>query len=557
MGWIARLLIAIGLMTGVYGGVGVAEARSGVPLRTCLLAAQPGWTPRGLFARPGSFDCAAPDNGLASGDYWVLSAPLPAAVPFMASVRTTSVWQRQVTLHVLYADGVILHAGFTSATTAPHLRLGAVIDLPLPQHDAARPVRLLWHVEGSAGVHGVVVGPRLTGHEERSRDDMGMVALNAAFGGLVLGLLLYNLALWRALRQPFQSAYCAMLLCLLLYSVSSSGWIEQLSGMDNNMRLRLNALSLAMVVISAMLFARSFFERQVFTGWLRRASSVVMAYLFVTTLLYATLAPWRIETLDLLMTGGYVLILALIPVTLVRAWRVGSIHVRLFAFAWGAPIALAGVRVAAALHLVRWNWWIDNSTVPAMALEACLSGLVIAARIRIISRERDEARRQEILARMLADVDPLTGLLNRRAFLSQAIGRAADQTLIVIDIDHFKLVNETIGHDGGDEVLRVVSRMLQHGHGPDVLVARLGGEEFAIVAPVGAIGSPALILERLRATRMPFDLAVTASIGSCSGPLINETDWKALYRCADRALFEAKAAGRDRVRHAPALACAA
>lgn len=56
------------------------------------------------------------------------------------------------------------------------------------------------------------------------------------------------------------------------------------------------------------------------------------------------------------------------------------------------------------------------------------------------------------------------------------------------------------------------------------------------------------LLDRLRQERMPFDLSVTASIGTCIGPLATEIDWKAMYRCADRALFEAKATGRDRVR---------
>ena len=66
-------------------------------------------------------------------------------------MRTSSVWQDRVTLYTLYADGVITRTGFTSATTAPHLRLGAVIDLPLPPHDAAPPVRLLWRLHHSHG----------------------------------------------------------------------------------------------------------------------------------------------------------------------------------------------------------------------------------------------------------------------------------------------------------------------------------------------------------------------------------------------------------------------
>ena len=68
------------------------------------------------------------------------------------------------------------------------------------------------------------------------------------------------------------------------------------------------------------------------------------------------------------------------------------------------------------------------------------------------------------------------------------------------------------------------------------------------MAPTATAVAAEEILARLHAGRMPFDLKVTASIGACTGPLMDESDWKALYRGADRALFEAKADGRDRVR---------
>jgi GGDEF domain-containing protein len=80
------------------------------------------------------------------------------------------------------------------------------------------------------------------------------------------------------------------------------------------------------------------------------------------------------------------------------------------------------------------------------------------------------------------------------------------------------------------------------------LVARIGGEEFAIVAAEASPLDPDAILARLRAERMPFDLTVTASIGLCTGPLATEAHWKLLYGVADRALFDAKADGRDRAR---------
>jgi diguanylate cyclase (GGDEF)-like protein len=193
----------------------------------------------------------------------------------------------------------------------------------------------------------------------------------------------------------------------------------------------------------------------------------------------------------------------------------------------------------------------------AMTLEALISALAVAYRIRLLSRERDDARIQEAAARLLADTDPLTGLLNRRAFLREAIGRTGDQTLLIADIDHFKRVNDTLGHDGGDEVLRLFARALKAAAPAEALVARIGGEEFAIVAAIEAGLEPEPILARLRAERMPFDLTVTASIGTCSGPLETEAQWKLLYRFADRALFDAKAEGRDRARTALAVAYAA
>ncbi len=220
----------------------------------------------------------------------------------------------------------------------------------------------------------------------------------------------------------------------------------------------------------------------------------------------------------------------------------------MFAVAWAAPIIIACFRVASALHAIGWSFWLDNSTIVTMTLEALFSSLAIAYRIRLMSRERDEARAEEIAARLLADTDPLTGLLNRRSFLRDAIGSEGDQTLLLADIDYFKRVNDTIGHDGGDEVLRVFARTLRQSVPAEALVARIGGEEFAIVTPAALAVEAEDILARLRAGRMPFDLSVTASIGACTGPLARETDWKALYRGADRALFEAKAAGRDRAR---------
>ena len=530
-----------------------AMAATGEPVRVCIARATAETDPAALFAHPDRFDCTRRQTAFGAGDYWALSQPLPPALSRLTQVRQAGLWQNRVTLYVLYADGAIRHTGFTSATAGRRLMLGAIIQMTLPRHHA-RPVRLLWHIEGALNRRGILISPTLADNRTAVRAEITMAALYAAFAGMCLALLVYNLALWAALRQAFQPAYCLMVLCLLAYASTSSGLIGQLTAIDNNDRQRLGYVLLGWSAAAAMVFARAFLERRVFDGWLRPYSNFVIAFLLTATGSYAILSPRFADITDPLSTIGYVLVLTWLVPVLIRAWRRRSNFLWVFALAWGAPVALAGVRVLAAFNLIGWQLWIDNSTLLAMALEAALSSLGVAYRIRLLSVERDTAREQEIAARLLAATDPLTGLLNRRAFLDDAIGRTQDHQLILIDIDHFKSINETIGHDGGDEVLRVIARALRAASSPESLVARVGGEEFAILAPAERPLDARGVLDRLRMERMPFDLTVTASIGTCIGPMTREIDWKAMYRCADRALFEAKAAGRDRVRNGVALA---
>ena len=555
---ITWFISAVAMMIMMFGST-PAEARTGRSLAVCLLRATPELSAPDLFRTPSRFNCTTPQSSYGSGNFWVLSEVLPTDLTRVPDLRarTASVWQNRVTLYVLYADGAIRRTGFTSRTSGRHLTIGATLSLTLPPHDA-RPVRLLWHVEGAANLRGVVLGPSLATASEEAESEIMLSALYASFGGMAIALLVYNLALWGALRQAFQPVYCVLVLCLLGYAFSSSAALGQLvPSLDNNVRLRLNVCLLATCAGMVLVFARAFFERRVFDGWARPASNVALAMLAMTGIAFTVLAPWQIYWLDRLLTLSYLPLIGLVPTILYRAWRVRSNYLWMFALAWGVPILFASLRIANALGLTSWSFWIDNSTMISMMLEALLSSLAIAYRIRLLSVERDKAREQEIAARLLADTEPLTGLLNRRAFLDRAIGRSGDQMLLIADVDHFKRVNETIGHDGGDEVLRVVARVLRNAVPPDALVARIGGEEFAILIDATTPVLPETILERLRSQRMPFDMTITASIGCCTGPLLREPDWKALYRSADRALFAAKGAGRDRCRDAGILPIAA
>jgi len=163
----------------------------------------------------------------------------------------------------------------------------------------------------------------------------------------------------------------------------------------------------------------------------------------------------------------------------------------------------------------------------------------------------------------VANHDALTGVLTRRAFLRRsreqmhALGeRQRPATLLMLDIDHFKQVNDRHGHAAGDDVLTAFAERMHAAMRPSDLLGRFGGEEFAILLPDTTSGDAVRIADRLRriASAHPIALAcglsldITVSIGGvsrrCSPQGVQLED---LFQLADRALYEAKAAGRDRV----------
>jgi two-component system cell cycle response regulator len=188
----------------------------------------------------------------------------------------------------------------------------------------------------------------------------------------------------------------------------------------------------------------------------------------------------------------------------------------------------------------------------------------LSARIRTQLRRKryaDKLRDNVQASIELAVVDPLTGLNNRRYFeghLGALVGQAADRgrplSLMILDIDHFKGVNDTYGHEAGDKVLKgVAERVRKVIRIPD-LVCRLGGEEFVIVMPDTNLDVAAKIAERVRAEveRDRFALAadgsrigITVSIGLAERG--HDSEPERLFRRADRALYRSKSSGRNRV----------
>jgi diguanylate cyclase (GGDEF)-like protein len=172
--------------------------------------------------------------------------------------------------------------------------------------------------------------------------------------------------------------------------------------------------------------------------------------------------------------------------------------------------------------------------------------------------KRSEQRTRDL--QTLAAIDPLTGLYNRRQFESLAraeLGRSQRYmrqcSFLMIDIDHFKRVNDTFGHEMGDWVLKTVATILATARREADVVARFGGEEFVIMLPETTPEAAATVAERIRSMVAANSMAIgdatlnvtiSAGVGEVTA---SSASIEAVLRDADRALYQAKQTGRNRV----------
>ena len=201
----------------------------------------------------------------------------------------------------------------------------------------------------------------------------------------------------------------------------------------------------------------------------------------------------------------------------------------------------------------------DGTTVPVMILgsPATYDGQPASVgTVLDISAQKEAEQR----ARELADFDPLTGLPNRRLLrdrckqlLAAAERDGSEMALIFLDLDHFKRVNDSLGHSVGDELLCAVAQRLTTALRKVDTLARLGGDEFIIALPgVRAAGAAEVACRLIDVCAAPFslgghELTISPSLGISLYP-VDGTDFEALLRNADAAMYKAKEAGRNAFR---------
>lgn len=228
---------------------------------------------------------------------------------------------------------------------------------------------------------------------------------------------------------------------------------------------------------------------------------------------------------------------------------------------WGLMFAYGAVAASSMLRVAQ-GWLLDRGMDSLLPADIFLDLNLIAAAVHIcasgafslsIAYERSVAGLREIALR-----DPLTGLYNRWSIealpeIARHHGTQRDTALVLLDIDHFKSVNDNYGHAAGDEAIKRCAELIQYTFQDDSIIARIGGEEFIVLLPGKDVNHAYRLAEKLRrameAEGLSFrgkTIKLTASFGISHGAA-DPRSFPRLLEKADRCLYRAKAGGRNRI----------
>ncbi|MCV2358373.1 sensor domain-containing diguanylate cyclase [Paucibacter sp. TC2R-5] len=491
--------------------------------------------------------------GIGAPPVWLrLALHNPGAQAVEMRLLAGTTWLDSVALYQLQGDKLLtqVHTGDEQAGAQGLTPvLGFVFALRLPPGDSELFLRV------------ASVDPMLLPLELVTPGQLAQRRLQTGyFYGLVYGFLfalcVYNLLLFAGLRQRSYLYYALYLATLIAMNMAYTGH-GQAWFWPGAVYWQLYIIVVLIVLFgcSGLLFAARFLALREHAPRALRAVQWFCG-LGLLGMLAAVLGDWHLAATLLAFFFVTIFTFAMVGLgwlTLRQRRRAG----RYFLIAALCGMVGTLVTTLSTWSVIPFKTWTFHALEVGLMFEASLLALALAFWVR---QQQDAALRAEQMARL----DPLTQLRNRRAFLEQAaapwstsLRNSRPLSLIMLDLDHFKQINDEMGHAAGDKALVKVARLLEQCCRAGDILARWGGEEFVLLMPETDLQQACLLAERLRLSIENSRPALnnvapllTASIGVAER--VQAARLEDLINAADAKLFEAKHLGRNRV--APAQA---
>ena len=538
-----------------------AMPQSAGQLEAAWTAARPGDTPAGVLAafdrgELHAFDPASMTRILDPGQAaWVVLRPLPSP---LAEERALTIEPPPLTPVTLYERG-----------ESPRRLALDDFDAPLHGHG-----RLAWRIPAEAAPSAPILlrfeadaagtAPlrfELRPWSDYLRADASWLMFSSACFAVMLAMAAFALCLALMLRDATFAWYAGYVFCYGAIQGIHTGYVfhpMEWAWLAGTAQLAAPSAALLSLAFAAVFVAR-FCDLQRFAPALHAATLALALgapplVLMRSSHVDALIAPARALHYPMLLIGAVLLLCA----GVVAAVR-GSRSARYFLLGFTPLLALTVLDSAQANGALPGMDWLDDAALAAGAVQAIVLSLGLADRALAMRHDTD-------VVRELADVDALTRVLNRRALgenLQAAMACHGEPiALLFLDLDCFKTLNDSLGHQAGDAALAAVAAALSHELRPQDLLGRHGGEEFLAVLRGAelpqAIHVATRLCRRVHRLEIPVDgrqqlLTVSIGVTMCRSDDTVET----LIERADHAMYRAKLEGRNRVRVDEKLVCRA
>ncbi len=381
--------------------------------------------------------------------------------------------------------------------------------------------------------------------------NMTFLLVLAGLAGMLVTPMIFNAALYRALHESFVLWHSVLTFSLLMTILVSSALSVVIFDPPAMTLSWITTVIFGMAVGSGAMFTYSFIEPGRMHPHIRRLLPYCAAWALFVSAFHAAFPFVARPIQSDAYTAAFGPVLVVFILAMIDSLRRGSRAAKFQAMGY-SPMILVGL-IRLVTGVVPWLHNIDAMLLfyVGCMCEVFFTTLGVADRFVSIKRERDRARDEADMLERLSETDSLTGLSNRRAIERQFEQLKTDgfSTLAILDLDHFKSINDTHGHSAGDAVLKAVAHALQPTE--NVRVYRLGGEEFMMLlrnddahvqAEFRRQAIPSIVANMVAGLEQP----VTASMGLT---VLSATEGFAEpYERADKLLYEAKSGGRNRTR---------
>lgn len=516
-----------------------------------------------ILLQADQYDCSADKLKKATDYLWII-APIGAAQrgiddPVMR-LRTSR--HGAITIYRKFADDRILREHIPLSTMNEKWRSPYAIAVDLADDKGRKPdiavigIEKPWDPQNWQDIE-------ILDRETDLELDQYNRQISALFTGLLFAPILLNFVIFIVIRQRFILFHSLMVAAILVNHISWTGQIFTLipsaTMADRSM---IAHIALSLIGFGACMLMRDICDPKKLGKFFNSALLINSTTCMIITICLMVIAP------ALPLVGSHIFHFFFIIMTMTAFISLIYASLRGDKMAMLQLLGLSGAIIISILRVGRaLGWWFATPVLDiefnlAVMLELLTISYVVSLRAYQLRKSRDDAVQESKFMGQLAHHDSLTSILNRRGFMeqyeritAQSEKRNVHRALMILDVDKFKDVNDTYGHDAGDMVLVQLGELLKKICREDDIYARHGGEEFILIISSHQLDGIHAFAQRLRLaiSENSFDDGnitldqITVSIGIVHMDLERTRDYNIYYRTADKALYHAKNSGRNQI----------